>query len=44
MFLLKKGESVDIKINYFDKSLKPLLSRHGIVKSLKSLSCLCSKK
>ena len=37
MFLLKAGESLDIKIDYFIKSLKPLLSRHRIVKSIASL-------
>ena len=38
MFLLKIEESLDIKIDSFIKSLKPLSSRHRIVKSLKSLS------
>ena len=38
VFLLRTEESLDIKIDSFDKSLKPLLSRHRIVKSLKSLS------
>ena len=38
VFLLRTGESLDIKTDYFNKSLKPLLSRHRIVKSLKSLS------
>ena len=42
MFLLKRGESLDNKIDSFDKSMKPLLSRNRIVKSLKPLSCLCS--
>ena len=31
MFFLKTGESLDIKIDSFNKSLKPLLSRHRIV-------------
>ena len=44
MFLLKTGESLDIKIDSFIKSLKPLLSRYRIVKLLKSLSWLCSKR
>ena len=44
VFLLRTGESLDIKTDYFNKSLKPLLSRHRIVKSLKSLSWLCSKR
>ena len=44
MFLLRTGESLDIKIDSFNKSLKPLLSRHRIVKWLKSLSWLCSKR
>ena len=44
VFLLRTGECLDIKIDSFNKSLKPLLSRHGIVKSLKSLSWLCSKR
>ena len=39
MFLLRTGESLDIKIDSFINSLKPLLSRHRIVKSLKSQSC-----
>ena len=43
MFLLRTGESLGIKIYSFSKSLKPLLSRHRLVKSLKSLSWLCSK-
>ena len=43
VFLLRTGESLNIKIDSFNKSLKPLLSRHRIVKSLKSLSWLCSK-
>ena len=44
VFLLRTGESLDIKIDSFNKSLKPLLSRHRIVKSLKLLSWLCSKR
>ena len=44
MLLLRTGESLDIKIDSFLKSLKPLLSQHRIVKSLKSLSWLCSKR
>ena len=28
MFLLRTGESVDIKIDSFSKGLKPLLSQH----------------
>ena len=44
VFLLRTGESLDIKIDSFNKILKPLLSRHRIVKSLKSLSWLCSKR
>ena len=40
VFLLRTGESLDIKIDSFIKSLKPLLSRHRI----KSLSCFCSKR
>ena len=39
MLLLRTGESLDIKI----KNMKPLLSRHMIVNSLKSLSWLCIK-
>ena len=30
VFLLRTGESLDIKTDYFNKSLKPLLSRHRI--------------
>ena len=44
LFLLKTGESLDIKIDSFNKRMKPLWSWHRIVKSLKSLSCLCSKR
>ena len=44
MFLLGTGESLDIKIDSLIKSLKPLLSRHRIVKLLKLLSWLCSKR
>ena len=36
IFLLRTGESLDIKRDYFIESLKPLLSRHNVVKSLKS--------
>ena len=43
MFLLRIGESLDIKTDSFNKSLKLLLSGHRIVKLLKSLSWLCSK-
>ena len=35
MFLLITGESLDIKISYFSESLKPWLSQHRIVKSIK---------
>ena len=34
------GESLDTRIDAFIKSLKPLLSQHGIVKLLNSLSWL----
>ena len=44
MLLLKTWESLDIKKDSFNKSLEPLLSRHRIVKSLKSRSWLCSKR
>ena len=44
MFLLRTGESLDIKIESFNKSRKPLLSPHRIKKSLKLLSFLCSKR
>ena len=44
MILLRTGESLDIKVETFNKSRKPLLSRHRIIKSLKSLSWLCSKR
>ena len=44
MFLLRTWESLDIKIDSVNKSLKPLLSQHRIIKSLKSLSWLCSKR
>ena len=44
MLLLRTGESLDIKIDSFNISLKPLLSRHRIVKLLKSLSWLCRKR
>ena len=44
VFLLRTGESLDIKTDYFNKSLKPLLSRHRIVKSLKLLSWLGSER
>ena len=37
---LRTGESLDTRIDAFIKSLKPLLSQHGIVKSLNSLSWL----
>ena len=43
-FLLRTGESLDIKTDSFNKSLKPLFSWHRIVKPLKSLSWLCSKR
>ena len=43
VFLLRTGESLDMKIDSFSKSLKPLLSRHRIVKSLKWLPWLCTK-
>ena len=43
MFLLRTGESLNIRIDSFNKGLKLLLSRHRIVKSLKSLSWLCCK-
>ena len=44
VFLLRTGESLDIKTDYFNKILKPLLSRHRIVKSLKLLSWLGSER
>ena len=44
VFLLRTGESLDIKTDSFHKTLKPLLSRHRIVKSLKSPSLFCSKR
>ena len=37
VFLLRTGQSLDIKEEFFNKSLEPL-SRHRIVKSLKLLS------
>ena len=38
------GESLDIKIDSSNESLKPLLSWHRIAKSLKSVSSLCNKR
>ena len=45
MFLLRTGESLDIKLDSFNKSVKSFLSRprHRMVTFLKSLSGLCSK-
>ena len=40
LFLLRTGESLDGKINSFNKSLKPLLSRHRILKSLRIILML----
>ena len=44
VFFLKTVESLDIKIDSFNKSLKPLFCQQRIVKSLKLLSWLCSKR
>ena len=44
MLLLRTGESLDIKIDSLNKSLKTLLSRDRIVESLKLLPWLCSKR
>lgn len=43
MLLLKTGESLVIKIDCFNKILKPILSRYRIVK-LKLLLWLCNKR
>ena len=53
MFLLRTEKSLDIEIDsfnedslidFFNEDLKPLLSRHRIMKSLKLQSWLCSKR
>ena len=33
--LLRTGEFLDIKIDYFNKNLKPLVSRHSMLKVFK---------
>ena len=46
MFLLRTGESLDIKIDSFLKSLKPLLSRNRLVNNclIYLLLCKCCGK